>query len=70
MTLDLITENENKLVEYWKHYNKCLQLTHNSDADEQEYIELGKAANQWRLQTELVDKLKREKNEENKRTTR
>ena len=65
MSLDLKMEEE-ILILYWKYYNQCLELTHNSDADEQEYIELGKAANQWRLQTELVDKLKREHNEKYK----
>ena len=57
----MITElkkQEEILVLYWKHYNKCLDITHNSEADEQEFIELGKAANQWRIQTELVLKLK------------
>ena len=60
MSLDLITENENKLELYWQHYKKWLGVTHNADCDEQEFIELGKAANQWRLQSELVDKLKKE----------
>lgn len=53
-----LKEQEEILVLYWKHYNKCLEITHNSEADEQEFIELGKAANQWRLQTELIDKIK------------
>jgi hypothetical protein len=55
-----LQEQENKLDLYWQHYKKWLSVTHNSDCDEQEFIELGKAANQWRLQKELVDKLKKE----------
>ena len=55
-----LQENENKLALYWQDYKNWLSVTHNSDCDEQEYIELGKAANQWRLQKELVDKLKKE----------
>jgi hypothetical protein len=58
--IDLITENENKLDLYWQDYKKWLGVTHNADCDEQEYIELGKAANKWRLQKELVEKLKKE----------
>ena len=58
--IDLITENENKLEMYWEHYKNCLAVTHNAECDDQEFIELGKAANQWRLQSELVDKLKKE----------
>ena len=58
--INLITENENILVLYWEHYKKCLTLTHTGECDDHEFIELGKAANQWRLQKELVDKLKRE----------
>ena len=61
-----IKEQEEILILYWKHYNKCLEITHNSECDEQEFIELGKAANQWRLQTELVDKLKKDKRDESK----
>lgn len=57
--IDLI-EQENILALYWEHYKKWLAVTHNADCDEQEFIELGKAANQWRLQSELVDKLKKE----------
>lgn len=52
---------EIKLDYYWQYYKNCLEITHNADCDEQEFIELGKAANQWRLQSELVDKLKKEK---------
>ena len=55
-----LQENENKLELYWEHYKKCLSLTHTGECDDQEFIELGKAANQWRLQKELVDKLKKE----------
>jgi hypothetical protein len=55
-----LKEQEVKLVECWQYYNKCLAITHNSECDEQEYIELGKAANQWRLQSELVDQIKRD----------
>jgi len=58
--IDLITEQENILALYWEHYKKCLALTHTGECDDQEFIELGKAANQWRLQQELVDKLKKE----------
>jgi hypothetical protein len=65
MSKDLKKEEE-ILVLYWKHYNKCLEITHNSEADEQEFIELGKAANQWRLQTELVDNIKKEIRDANK----
>lgn len=58
--IDLITEQENILALYWEHYKKWLAVTHNAECDDQEFIELGKAANQWRLQSELVDKLKKE----------
>jgi hypothetical protein len=58
--IDLITENENKLELYWQHYKNCLEITHTGECDDQEFIELGKAANQWRLQKELVEKLKKE----------
>ena len=58
--IDLITENENKLAIYWQYYKNCLEITHTAECDEQEFIELGKAANQWRLQNELVDKLNKE----------
>lgn len=51
---------ENKLAFYWQYYKYCLEITHNAECDDQEFIELGKAANQWRLQSELVDKLKKE----------
>jgi hypothetical protein len=61
-----IKEQENILILYWQHYVKCLELTHTSECDEQEFIELGKAANQWRLQTDLVDKLKKDKRDESK----
>jgi len=57
MTLE---QEENKLDFYWQYYKNCLEMTHNGECDEQEFIELGKAANQWRLQSELVDKLKKE----------
>ena len=57
--IDLI-EQENILALYWEHYKKCLALTHTGECDDQEFIELGKAANQWRLQKELVEKLKKE----------
>jgi hypothetical protein len=53
-----IVEQETILSLYWEHYKKWLSVTHNGECDEQEFIELGKAANQWRLQKELVDKLK------------
>ena len=51
---------EIKLDYYWQYYKNCLEITHTAECDEQEFIELGKAANQWRLQSELVDKLKKE----------
>ena len=57
MSLD---QEINKLNFYWQYYKNCLEITHNADCDEQEFIELGKAANKWRLQKELVEKLKRE----------
>jgi hypothetical protein len=60
--IDLIAESENILDLYWLYYKKCLAITHNADCDEQEFIELGKAANQWRLQKELVEKLKTNSN--------
>lgn len=58
--IDLITENKNKLAIYWQYYKNCLEITHTGECDDQEFIELGKAANQWRLQKELVEKLKKE----------
>jgi hypothetical protein len=63
---DNLKKQEEILVLYWKHYNKCLEITNNSEADEQEFIELGKAVNQWRLQTILVDNLKKEIRDANK----
>lgn len=60
MSLDLITENENKLAILWQYYKNCLEMTNTGECDEQEFIELGKAANKWRLQKELVHKLKTE----------
>jgi hypothetical protein len=60
MELKHIQEQENTLSLYWQHYKKCLALTHTGECDDQEFIELGKAANQWRLQSELVEKLKKE----------
>jgi hypothetical protein len=60
MELKHIQEQENTLSLYWQHYKKWLGVTHNAECDDQEFIELGKAANQWRLQKELVDKLKKE----------
>ena len=61
-----LKKQEEILILYWKYYNKCLDITHNSEADEQEFIELGKAANQWRLQTLLVDNIKKEIRDANK----
>ena len=58
--IDLITENENKLAIYWQYYKNCLEITSSAECDDQEFIELGKAANKWRLQKELVEKLKKE----------
>jgi hypothetical protein len=55
-----IQEEENKLAILWQYYKNCLEMTHNGECDEQESIELGKAANKWRLQKELVHKLKNE----------
>ena len=57
MSLD---QEINKLNFYWQYYKNCLEITHNAECDDQEFIELGKAANKWRLQKELVDKLKKE----------
>jgi len=45
MSLDLITENENKLEILWQNYKNCLELTNTGECDDQEFIELGKAAN-------------------------
>jgi len=55
-----IQEEENKLAILWQYYKNCLEITHTGECDDQEFIELGKAANQWRLQKELVHKLKTE----------
>jgi len=55
-----LKQQEDKLGLYWQYYKNCLEITHTAECDEQEFIELGKAANQWRLQKELVDKLKNE----------
>jgi hypothetical protein len=55
-----LKQQEDKLELYWQYYKNCLEITHTAECDEQEFIELGKAANQWRLQKELVDKLKNE----------
>jgi hypothetical protein len=53
-----IQEEENKLAVLWQYYKNCLEITHTGECDDQEFIELGKAANKWRLQKELVEKLK------------
>ena len=34
-----IKEQENILILYWQHYVKCLELTHISECDDQEFIE-------------------------------
>ena len=57
MTLE---QEENKLAILWQYYKNCLEMTHTGEWDDQEFIELGKAANKWRLQKELVHKLKTE----------
>jgi hypothetical protein len=51
---------ENKLAFYWQYYKYCLEIANTCECDDQDFIELGKAANKWKLQKELVHKLKNE----------
>jgi hypothetical protein len=55
-----LKQEENKLAFYWQYYKNCLEITQTAECDDQEFIELGKAALVWRAQKELVDKLKNE----------